>query len=427
MSEQPKGKCRHGDFLLTEGCPECIAERQAGDDDWRETKPLLTGPYIDLEGVTHNPYIVKVRYFSEKKQEESQNEYTYYSTDLLRIGDIVTVPVRDTTRKAKVTAVDVPESEIEDFMGRIKTIPSGSIIAGTASVPTDPPDYPETNRGPDFDFTTKEEPTPGPYDGPTTEVVLETEPEPGSMGAALATPVDKVFEEEAAPVEAQDWAKPPALVTIETRAGRPMSGLFQLYDEAVGLRRVAKERVIATNEDLTPATDDLSIIAVCKKAMTARKNEIVAPFKATLDAVNQAFADLMFPVVEADRLTREQVTGFENEQRRKIAEATRIEAEKLKLAQDEATLTGTGEHTQELGTAEGPPAVPERTRTGLGTLGGRDNWKARVFDFKLLSDEWKIANESLLNSHARTTKGSRPIPGVEFYNDRTVTMRTRKP
>jgi len=219
--------------------------------------------------------------------------------------------------------------------------------------------------------------------------------------------------------------KPPALVVIETQVGKPTTDLFNLYQEAASLHRVAKARTITTNEDLKPATDDLAIIATCKKAMFARKTELVGPLKAKLDLVNQAFNDIMFPVMEADRLTRGQVNDFGNEQRRKAAEAQRIEDEKLRLAKEEADLTGTGEHTQELGTAQVPPPVPERTRTDLGTLGGRANWKARIVDFKLLPDEYKLPNEALLNSFARSTKGTRPIPGVEFYDDHVVTMRTK--
>lgn len=87
-------------------------------------------------------------------------------------------------------------------------------------------------------------------------------------------------------------------------------------------------------------------------------------------------------------------------------------------------MNGTGEITVPLGTAVAPP-VAEHTRTELGTLGGRVTWKARVLDFKLLPDEYKLPNERLLNSLAASTKGTRQVPGVEFYTDRTATIRTK--
>ena len=226
------------------------------------------------------------------------------------------------------------------------------------------------------------------------------------------------------PAATQAAAPPAALVTIETQVGKPTTELFQLYQQAASLYQFAKTRIIAKNEDLKPVTNDLAIIATCKKAMSARKTEFVGPMKAKLDLVNKAFADLMFPVEEADRLTRAKVSAFDNEQRQKAAAAARIDAEKERLAREEAALNE-GVITVNTEPTVAPPPVPEHTRTDMGTLGGRDNWKARVLDFKILPDEYKLPNESLLNSFARTNKGQRPIPGVEFYNDRSVTMRTK--
>ncbi len=73
-------------------------------------------------------FIVKVQYYSMTTGELSPREYSYYSIDRLAVGDIVTVLVRDTTTKAKVTAVDVPEAEIAAFKDKMKTIPAGSVL-----------------------------------------------------------------------------------------------------------------------------------------------------------------------------------------------------------------------------------------------------------------------------------------------------------
>lgn len=427
------GHCKHGEFELTKGCPDCIQEaREAREAEaLREKVPEelseeeVAAAEMEAEAAADQepePIIVKVRYLSETAGEVSGREYAYFSAEVLKVGDVVQVPVRDRVQKAVVTAIDVPESEIADFRLDVKTIPAGSTFPG-AQAPTLFDQVP-----PEEAAVAEPEPIltaqcaegrhelclgdlPGDDWTKPSKCECECHKEPEPVPAA----------EVAAPTE----TKPPALVVIETQVGLPANELFQLYQEAASLLRVAKKRVIATNEDLKPATDDLAIIAVCKKAMFARKTELVEPFKTRLDTINQAFADLMFPVLEADRLTRGQVTIFDNEQRRKAAEAQRIEDEKLRLAKEEAALTGTGEHTQELGTAVAPPPVPEHTRTDLGTLGGRTNWKARVVDFALLPDEYKLPNEPLLNNFARSTKGTRPIPGVEFYDDRVVTMRTR--
>uniref|UniRef100_A0A6M3KLS2 Uncharacterized protein n=1 Tax=viral metagenome TaxID=1070528 RepID=A0A6M3KLS2_9ZZZZ len=121
------GICPHGEFELEEGCPQCIAERLVIAEEFDG---------LNAEGLTlAKPNIVKVQYYSETTGELSPREYTYYSADPLKVGDIVIVPVRDTTGKAKVSAIDVPEAEISAFKDKVKMIPAGSIRTSPATKP----------------------------------------------------------------------------------------------------------------------------------------------------------------------------------------------------------------------------------------------------------------------------------------------------
>ena len=47
----------------------------------------------------------------------------------------------------------------------------------------------------------------------------------------------------------------------------------------------------------------------------------------------------------------------------------------------------------------------------------RTYWKARVVDAALVPREFCIPDESLLDKIARESKGTKRIPGVEFYAD----------
>lgn len=109
-----KIKCpTHGvDFEAIEGCPQCVAERKEA-----ETKPEY-----------HTTNIIKVIYA------EGSKEYSYYSEDRLKVGDIVMVQVRDRQTNATVTEIDVPESEVEAFKDKVKTIPADSVIPPEAEV-----------------------------------------------------------------------------------------------------------------------------------------------------------------------------------------------------------------------------------------------------------------------------------------------------
>ena len=65
--------------------------------------------------------IVKVQYRT-KDGGYTDREYSYFSTVPLEVGDEVMVPVRDKAGAARVSAINVPGSEIADFADRVKII-----------------------------------------------------------------------------------------------------------------------------------------------------------------------------------------------------------------------------------------------------------------------------------------------------------------
>lgn len=395
-----KGHCKHGEFELTEGCPQCIAERQAQEASRAaEANYHIRDDNPDLA----TPLIVKVRYIKRETGEVTGREYSYFTEEPLGLDFHVKAPTEHGHVEAVVTALDVPEAEVAAFRDRVRTIPAGSIIVRPA---------------PELDFGPVETP-------PVAQVASLFNPDPPQEEAVpLITEAEAAIpdDNEAAAQMYEAHNQGTAVVKV---APDQDPRVMALYQEGLSLQKFAQDRVIATAEDLKPATNDLAIIAKTKKAVEEKRTEYVGPIREHLGKVNDAFKRFLAPFEEADRLTRGKVQKFDLDQRTKAAEAKRIEDEKARLAREEAAFNGTGEITVPLGTVEEVAPPPEHVRTDLGTLGGRDNWKARVVDFAALPDEYKIPNESLLNSHARTTKGERPIPGVEFYNDRITTIRTK--
>jgi DNA polymerase III gamma/tau subunit len=53
----------------------------------------------------------------------------------------------------------------------------------------------------------------------------------------------------------------------------------------------------------------------------------------------------------------------------------------------------------------------------------RKVWKFRVVDFKSLPDTYKLANEVMLGSIARSDKAAAKVPGVEFYSESVLAAR----
>lgn len=360
---EEKGHCKHGEFILSEGCPQCIAEGRS------EGIPLGA-----------EPFIVKVKYFSETTGELSAREYTYYSADRLSVDDIVIVPVRDSTTKAKISAVDVPEAEIEAFKDKVKTIPSGSVVETDKTVVKD-----------GESFTAKHTLTP--------EMIEREEPAPPDSisknkdGTALP-------EEPGADVEVMGY-----------------------YEEAQKLQQYAESRVITTIEDAKLATDDLLIISRLKKAMEAKRKGFVVPLQDEVKKINETYKTLMQPIEEADRVTQTKILEYQKEQERIRKEQEEVNRLRLEAAQKEMGLKG--EITESVNLVEVAPETPKSIHTDMGTAGQRDVWKYEVTDFSLLPDEYKVADTAMLNAIAKKHHDQKQILGVRFYNEPIIARRTR--
>ncbi len=323
--------------------------------------------------------IVKVQYLTDDDR-LSDRAYTYYSEEPLKVGDIVIVPVRDSTGKAKVSAVGVPETEIEAFKDKIKTIPTGSIQGSVPTVPAHPFDSLEECKIAEGVEFTEVNDWPPPMEPPTTAVI-------------------KIAPE-------QDMA------------------ILSLLVEANQLRDYAIARVIASDNDMSLAVNDLSIIANVKKALTAKKAEYSKPIKAHLDAIGAAFQMLLTPIEDADRITRETWRNYRNEQTKRKAEADVINRQKEELARREAALNQ-GEITVDTTPVKVPMPVA-KVHTDMGTAGIIKNRKYRIVNFALLPDEYKTENSVLLNRVAKI-EGHPAIPGVEFYIEEGLRVTSSRP
>lgn len=389
------GHCKHGEFDLDEGCQECVNERLAG-----ELKAKLE---TEQPKPTEAKKIVKVRYISETTKEVSPREYTYSSEEPLQVGDIVTVPVRDTIRKAKVSTIDVPEAEIKNFRDKVKVIPAGSIkkILCNSEEGCEYQKGPYCEGGnPDCAFAERD-----------TIAVRTTEGHEiggGTTAEGLIKAVAMVNEKTAVIAIAPE---------VDER-------VLSLYDEGVKLHNFALSRVIKSDTDMVPATEDLALIARLKRAIEEKRKEYADPIRNHLDAVNSAFKNFMAPLLQADELNREKLKAYKTEVERRQREAEEINRQKLELARREAELSGTGEFTVDLT----PVAVPEaqkRVHTDLGSTSTMKTYKWEVVDLSQVPKEYLIVNAVLVGNVVRASKGSISIAGIRIYAEDTIRVNTR--
>uniref|UniRef100_A0A6M3KM31 Uncharacterized protein n=1 Tax=viral metagenome TaxID=1070528 RepID=A0A6M3KM31_9ZZZZ len=364
MANSIKGHCKHGEFDLNQGCPQCIEERQ------NNYQPVTTDmPDAAAEQAFTPPetQIVKVRYFSETSQELSSREYTYYSVDPLQIGDIVMAPVRDTTCKAKITAIDIPEIEIVSFKDKVKIIPASALV--------------------------------------TTEDAMKEAEWQVINSEIRAANIDQTETETA----------------IALRPGEDIEA-HSYFDEATKMLDYAERRTIQTLDDAKIATDDLSIISRLKKAMETKRKEKLAPHEAEIKAIRDTYNYLMVPVLDAERITKAKQIAFLEEQECIRQKQEEINRKRVEAAQQEMELKG--ELSESVNLVE-VHEIPERISTNLGVTGMVDHWVFEVVDFALVPNEYKVIDSAMLNAIAKKHHNSKQIPGIKFVNQPYLATRPR--
>ncbi len=419
-----KGHCKHGEFNISSGCPQCIAERRAAEESRFQ--------------------IVKVNLLKEGGEVMSYREYTYYSVDRLKVGDEVAVPVRSGFCMAKVTAVDVPVTEIAAFKDKVKTIASSSkamlnylskdghqfsappslseearevITAGrdemikdaTAAIPEAKPGDDWLNIKPLGPLTDSRTPSEKLADGLPAGGLAEA----AAAAGAEVHVVDMKMEMES------------NYEGVLIRVAPEKDGAVQaLYNEGAKLEKFARARVIATADDLKPLTNDLAIISKLKKALEEKKKEYTGPIKAHLDDFNAKFAQFIAPLLEADRINRAKAKAYDDAIKARRAEAEAIEVDKRALAEREAKHNA-GEFTVDLGTTIAPPAAPERTHTEMGTLGKQTVYRWELTDLAQVPAAYMKLNEAAITAAVRSSKGTIIIPGIRVIIDSTIKVTTR--
>lgn len=310
--------------------------------------------------------LVKVRYIfgNENTLRESSREYTYFSEESLALGDIVIVPVKDSTGKAKVTAIDVPEAEIEHFRAAVKTIPAGSMVP--------------------METVTKAKAVVQPEDVPSVETQ-----------------------------------------TVAIRINPRNDILFAAYkDQAMSILDAARAGVINNDADLNAETNDLVIIRGLKKGIEEARLVYAKPLTEYTKTINDTFKELSNPVDEADVLISKRMIAYSAVQTELRRKAEEINREKETLARKEAEFNGTGEVTINTTPVIVPAAPAAHIRAEMGTAGTIKTRKARVIDFSKLPDTYKLPNERLLTTAAST--GVQEIPGVEFYVEDSIRITGRR-
>jgi len=424
----PKGKCKHGEFELMEGCPQCIEERRKQinpDQPAPEPGMNLGGNTLSGEFVLH---LIKVQYYSSTSGELSSREYTYFSEERVSIGDIMTVPVRDTTGKARVRAIDVPDSEIAAFRDKVKVIPSGSILGHaedgeenevTVAEETIRPEQEEMEAGLNFEGLTLIDyshpafsPDPNAWRTGEEEIRTVSPEEEVPMGGLA-----KAVQEAGAKVTVVNVPE----TAIALRPGEDIE-VRSYYEEAQKLLEYANARKIDGAIAMKDASADLAIISRVKKQMEAKKKEKLEPSKIEAEAIRDTYNYLMNPILEAEKITKGKMLDFNANLDRIRREQGEINRKRMEAAEQEMKLTG--ELSQSVDLVEESAPAQKLVRTDLGTSSQRDNWQFEVVDIDAIPRPYMMPDMVMLGAIAKKYHDQKPVPGVRFFNKPIIATRT---
>lgn len=203
--------------------------------------------------------------------------------------------------------------------------------------------------------------------------------------------------------------------------------------------KTARELTITTHEDYDKGTDYLKEV---KTRIKAVKEYWKGP-KAAADAAHKELVaketQMLKPLQEAESIIKKAMLAYttEVERKRREAEEAARKAREAEVRRLEAIAakaeaqgdTDTAEIMRDM--AEEVP-IGEIAAAAAPTAKGvsvRTTWKARVVDTKAVPAyfegmELREINMTALNNIAKWRNGEAQIPGVEFYRDSTMSVRT---
>lgn len=204
-----------------------------------------------------------------------------------------------------------------------------------------------------------------------------------------------------------------------------------------------------TREEAGAAADVIKELALARKDAEERKLAVTAEWRASTNAVNTEYKELLSPISAAEQALKQKGLAFKKAEEAKAIEAQRQEearrhkeAEAKAQEAQEAAELAAQEHDPELqrladetrqdaaaAAVAPPPAViapPKQMRGSFGALGSRTVYRFEVTDPAQVPLTHKVVNEASIkaavNAEASAAKAERrdfhlEIPGVRIYSE----------
>lgn len=196
------------------------------------------------------------------------------------------------------------------------------------------------------------------------------------------------------------------------------TNIAPLKAQVTKLSNRANDLIVESDEQMATANDILSDLKKFKKQLTARKEEITKPLNEALKSARSLFKPVEDDFSTAERIIKDKMLDFHNEQERKRLEAeAKIEARREKGTLRDDTADRKLDELDEVETT----VASDKGATTFKTVR-----KVRITDVSQIPVEYlkaeKVMDALLTAVRADALEGYQ-IPGVEVYEDKQVANR----
>jgi len=181
--------------------------------------------------------------------------------------------------------------------------------------------------------------------------------------------------------------------------------------------------VVKTESDVRTATNFLSQVKKRIKRIETLRKEFLEPFQAGVKNINNKFKLQSEPLKEIERLIKESIKTFIDEQEKiQMEKQRKEEAERKKLEEEREKQLAEGKKVEAL--PEKKEMVKEEKtmyRAEEGATIVKKVWKFYVEDVSKVPNEYLLIDE--VKIRAAIGAGERDIKGVKIYQDNQITIR----
>lgn len=174
---------------------------------------------------------------------------------------------------------------------------------------------------------------------------------------------------------------------------------------------VLRAFTVQTPEQYAMADEALAELKSQKKASTDLRAEVLRPFKEGIKKLEARYRPVLDKLDTGIQILTQAMLDYKAWEEDRRQEQLAVVADAETPEEIEAAMVAAG-------------TVAESSANTI-----VETWKARVVDFTLLPDEYKVANTVALNKLAKTEgvkNGSTKIEGVEFYAEKSFRKSTKK-